>query len=446
MQEYLENVTESLKEKHGDKPEFLQAVEGFLPSIEPYLEEHPEIVESNILEILIEPERILTFRVPWQDDQQKWHVNLGYRVQYNSALGPYKGGIRFNPSVNESIVRFLGFEQTFKNALTGLPLGGGKGGSDFDSKGRSDAEIMRFCQSFMTELQKYIGPQMDVPAGDLGVGQREVGYMYGQYKRLNQSDLGVLTGKPILLGGSLGRTEATGYGLIYFVEHQLEKQNKSLADKRLAISGKGNVAIYAAEKAIEKGAQVLAMSDTSGYIYKEEGLDYNILFEIHNQGLSLEKYLDKDSSAVFVEDESLYKANFEYDIALPCATENEIEQEHAVNMIKNQKVKLVAEGANMPSSEEAIHLFKGYDVLFAPAKAANAGGVACSALEMTQNAQGLAWSAEEVDKELQEIMIDISNLCYDTAERYGTRDDLEVGANIAGFQRVAEAMLMQGLV
>ena len=445
---YIQKTLENLNEKHADKPEFLQALSEFFPTLEPYLERHPEIERYNILELIAEPERLIQFRVPWEDDEGNWQVNLGWRVQYNSALGVYKGGIRFNPNVNESILRFLGFEQTFKNALTSLPLGGGKGGSDFDPSDKSEREIMRFTQSFMTELQKYLGPDLDVPAGDMGVGHREIGYMYGQYKRLNQPEPGVLTGKPTNQWGSFGRTEATGYGLVYFAENALWKHNERLSKKRVVVSGTGNVSTYTVEKATQLGAKVIAVSDSQGYVYDEQGVQAETLKELSKHGRGALKYYTKlHPNAEYFSKQSVWNASMKYDIAFPCATQNEIDQEMAQNLVENCEIKALFEGANMPSTDEAIEIYKEKNILYGLGKAANAGGVAVSALEMAQNAQREQWSAEEVDERLQIIMRDIYNLCSQTAEKYvGDADNLQAGANIAGFARVAEAMIQQGLV
>lgn len=438
---YLKNVLNKVEEKYAGEPEFTQAVREFLPSIEAYVDQHSEIEENNLLELIVEPERIIQFRVPWQDDNNRWQVNTAYRVQFNSALGPYKGGMRFNPSVTPSVVKFLGFEQTFKNALTYLPIGGGKGGADFDPKGKSDAEIMRFCQSLMTELQKYIGPSMDVPAGDMGVGKREVGYLYGQYKRLNQAEPGVLTGKPVNSWGSLGRTEATGYGVLYFAKNLLEDKGESLEGKRVVISGKGNVAYYAAEKAIELGATVIAMSDTTGYIYQDNGIDLEVIKDIVDNNDSFSDLTD----GTFVANASAFMVEAPFDLALPCATQNEVGLEEAKNIVK-QGAKYVLEGANMPNTDEAVAYYKDNNVIFGPGKAVNAGGVAVSALEMTQNSQRLSWTFEEVDEQLKSIMENIYKLVSETASKYGVGNDLQLGANIAGFMRVSEAMIQQGLV
>lgn len=444
--EYINEVLENLSNIHPDKTEFLQTVNEFLPALEAYLDENPEIQEHNLLELIVEPERVVKFRVPWQDDEGKWQVNRGIRVQYNSALGPYKGGIRFNPTVNESIIRFLGFEQIFKNALTGLPIGGGKGGSDFNPKGKSNAEIMRFCQSFMTELQKHIGPDTDVPAGDMGVGGREIGYLYGQYKRLNNYTPGVLTGKPLEFWGSLGRTEATGHGTVYFVQNALEDQGESFEDQKVIVSGAGNVASYAVKKAHELGATVIAISDSNGYIYDSKGIDIDVIMDIKkDHSNSIEQYLEEHSDAEFFEDESIWSIDQQYDIALPSATQNEID-ENLANNIVSSGVKIVAEGANMPANDQAIQVFKDNNIVYCPGKAANAGGVAVSAFEMSQNSQRLVWSFEEVDEKTKEIIQDIYKVSSETAEKYGDPNDLALGANIAGFDRVAKAMLAQGLV
>ncbi len=446
--DYIDRVLETVKAKHSDKYEFVKTLEEFFPTLEPYLEEHPEIEKHGILELIAEPERVLQFRVPWQDDNGQVHVNLAWRVQYSSALGPYKGGIRFDPSVNESITRFLGFEQTFKNALTKLPLGGGKGGADFNPRGKSDNEIMRFVQSFMLEMHKYLGPNLDVPAGDIGVGHREIGYMYGQYKRLNQSEPGVLTGKPVHLGGSLGRTEATGYGAVYFIEEALKDRGDSLAGKKVVVSGLGKVGKHAIEKATELGAKVVAVGDLEGYLVDEEGLDAQFLKAIEAPERSeAERYIEKYPKAYFVPKQSVWTATVKYDIALPCATQGEIDGEMAINMVDTCGISAVFEGANKPTKDAGIQVFLNNNLLFAPAKAVNAGGVAASGFEMAQNAQHQRWSFEEVDAKVQETMSDIYTLCSDTAEKYlNDRNDLKAGANIAGFARVAEAMMSQGLV
>jgi len=446
--QYIERVLASVRKKHADKPEFIQAVAEFFPTLEPYLDEHPEIEDYNILELMVEPERVIQFRVPWEDDAGDWQVNLGYRVQYNSALGPYKGGIRFHPSVNEGILRFLGFEQIFKNALTRLPLGGGKGGSDFDPRDKSEREVMRFTQSFMTELQKYIGPDMDVPAGDMGVGHREIGYMYGQYKRLNQSEPGVITGKPTTQWGSFGRTEATGYGLVYFAEQAAWAQGERLSEMKIVVSGTGNVSTHTVEKANELGAKVIAVSDSQGYVVDEEGVDAEILKELSGRGSgALRFYSEFRPDAEYVKGESVWSANLDYNIAFPCATQNEINKEQAENLVENCGIHSIFEGANMPSTDEAIQVFKDNDILYGLGKAANAGGVAVSALEMAQNSQRERWTFEEVDQRLRDIMSEIHQTCSNTAEKYvGDKYNLQAGANIAGFARVARVMIEQGLV
>lgn len=432
--------------KDPNQPEFLQAIDEFFANLTPFLEEHPEILEHNLVEMITEPERAIQFRVPWQDDAGKWQVNRGFRVQFNSAIGPYKGGLRFHPSVNLSILKFLGFEQIFKNALTGLPIGGGKGGSDFDPKGKSDAEIMRFCQSFMTELHRHIGPNLDVPAGDIGVGGREIGYMYGQYKRLRGNDQGVLTGKGLTFGGSLARTEATGYGLVYFVKHLLADQGDSFKDKKVMVSGSGNVAIYAIEKVHELGGLVVTVSDSSGYIYDPAGIDLALLKEIKEvKRARLTEYVKARPEAEYIADQSVWTHQVAAEIALPCATQNEILPEHVAGLIANG-VKIVAEGANMPTTLEAVELLQVAEVVYCPGKAANAGGVAVSALEMSQNFARLSWTFETVDQELDKIMKMIYENCRDTAQEFGLDHNLLAGANIAGFRKVSEAMLAQGLV
>lgn len=443
----ISDVQNYLHEKDPNQAEFLQAADELLPTLEPFLEKHPEYVDKNILGMIVEPERIIQFRVPWQDDEGKWQVNRGYRVQFNSAIGPYKGGLRFHPTVNLSILKFLGFEQIFKNSLTGLPIGGGKGGSDFDPKGKSDSEIMRFCQSFMTELHRHIGPSLDVPAGDIGVGGREIGYLFGTYRRLRGSEAGVLTGKGLEFGGSLTRTEATGFGLVYFVKHLLADRADSFKDKTVYVSGSGNVAIYAIQKAQELGANVMTCSDSNGYIYDPDGIDLALLKEIKEvQRGRLTAYAEKRPSAEYHAGKNVWSHVGKLDIALPCATQNELHTEHAKNLIANG-VKVVAEGANMPTTLEAAGVLMEAGVLYCPGKAANAGGVAVSALEMSQNSQRLNWSFEEVDQQLDDIMANIYHNCRDTAETYcGDKDNIMAGANIAGFSKVAKAMLAQGLV
>lgn len=444
--QYVKSIQKRIHEQDQNQTEYLQAVDEFLPTVEVFLKENPQFIESNILDILIEPERIIQFRVPWQDDQGKWQVNRGYRVQYNSAIGPYKGGLRFHPSVNLSVMKFLAFEQIFKNSLTGLPIGGGKGGSDFDPKGKSDGEVMRFCQSFMTELQKHIGPSTDVPAGDIGVGAREIGYLYGTYKRLRNYDAGVLTGKPLGYWGSQARTEATGYGAVYFVKHLLKDSNNSFAGKKVFVSGSGNVSIYAMEKAKELGATVLTCSDSSGFIFDPNGIDVELVKELKEKKRErIAKYVETHKEAVYYEGQSVWDFKEQCDIALPCATQNEINDEQADILVKNG-VKIVAEGANMPCTLAAVHVLHAAGVHYCPGKAANAGGVAVSALEMSQNSERLSWSFEKVDGMLDDIMKNIYTTCRDTAKKYGDEGNLVLGANIAGFEKVSQAMLSQGLV
>ena len=441
---YLKGVYDGLVARNPEQKEFLQAVEEVLESLQPVVEARPEIQANGIIERLVEPERIVMFRVPWVDDQGKVQVNRGYRVQFNSAIGPYKGGLRLHPSVNLSILKFLGFEQIFKNSLTTLPIGGGKGGSDFDPKGKSDNEVMRFCQSFMTELQRHIGPDTDVPAGDIGVGSREIGYMFGQYKRLRNEFTGVLTGKAIGSGGSLARTEATGYGLCYFTDEMLKAAGKSFEGKNVVISGSGNVAIYATQKATQLGAKVIALSDSNGYIYDPNGIDYKVIKEIKEvKRARIKTYLDYVPSAKYTEGcKGIW--TIPCDIALPCATQNELDEEGAKALIANGCFA-VAEGANMPSTPEAIAQFQKAGVLFGPAKAANAGGVATSALEMCQNSGRISWSFDEVDSKLHDIMKTIYKEASEAAKRYGMEGNLVAGANIAGFEKVANAMIWQGV-
>ncbi|MCK3942037.1 NADP-specific glutamate dehydrogenase [Streptococcus suis] len=442
---YIQASFEAVKARNPHETEFLQAVEELFSTLEPVFEAHPEYIEENILARIVEPERIISFRVPWTDKDGKVQVNRGYRVQYNSAVGPYKGGLRFHPTVNQSILKFLGFEQIFKNVLTGLPIGGGKGGSDFDPKGKTDAEIMRFCQSFMTELQKHIGPSLDVPAGDIGVGGREIGYMYGQYKRLRQFDAGVLTGKPLGFGGSLIRPEATGYGLVYFTDNMLAANGKSFKDQTVLISGSGNVAQFAVQKATELGAKVISVSDSNGYIIDETGIDFDLLCDIkNNRRARLTEYAAEKATAQYFEG-SVWNYAGKADIALPCATQNEISGKQAAALVKNG-VYCVAEGANMPSDLDAIKVYKENGVLYGLAKAANAGGVAVSALEMSQNSLRLSWTREEVDGRLKDIMANIFNTAKETAEKYNLGTDYLAGANIAAFEQVADAMIAQGLV
>ena len=442
---YLNEVYQGLAKRNAEQKEFLQAVEEVLESLEPVVEAHPEYEKASLIERLVEPERIIMFRVPWVDDAGKVQVNRGYRVQFNSAIGPYKGGLRFHPSVNLSILKFLGFEQCFKNSLTGLPMGGGKGGADFDPHGKSDAEVMRFCQSFMTELYRHIGPDTDVPAGDIGVGGREVGYLFGQYKRLQNEYTGVLTGKGIPFGGSLARTEATGYGLCYFTKEMLADAGKSFEGQRVVISGSGNVATYANQKATQLGGKVIAMSDSNGYIVDENGIDYKVIKEIKEvKRARIKTYLDYVPTAKYVEG-SKGIWTVPCDIALPCATQNELQLEGAEALVANG-CYAVAEGANMPSTPEAIAYLQSHGILFAPAKAANAGGVATSGLEMSQNSLRLSWTFEEVDERLHNIMVNIYKNAADAAERYGMKGNLVAGANIAGFEKIASAMMSQGVV
>lgn len=440
----LDFVKEAVVKRNPHDAEFIQAVDEVLLSLEKVVEKHPEYIEKGIFERIVEPERQIVFRVPWVDDQGKVQVNRGYRVEFNSAIGPYKGGLRFHPSVNISIIKFLGFEQIFKNALTGLPMGGGKGGSDFDPKGKSDAEVMRFCQSFMSELCKYIGPNTDVPAGDIGVGAREIGYMFGQYKRIRNEFSGVLTGKGLNWGGSLARTQATGYGLCYFTEAMLNSKNDSFNGKRVVISGSGNVAIYAAEKATTLGAKVIAMSDSSGYVVDENGIQLDIMKDIKEKRRArIHEYADAVKGAVFSNEKTIW--HVPCDIALPCATQNELHKEDALALVKNGVIA-VCEGANMPTTPDAINVLQGNHILYAPGKASNAGGVATSGLEMSQNSQRLSWSFEEVDAKLKAIMENIFHTVAETAKEYGEADNYMLGANIAGFVKVANAMLDQGIV
>ena len=442
---YLKEVYDGLAARNAEQKEFLQAVEEVLESLEPVVEAHPEYQKAGLIERMVEPERVVMFRVPWVDDAGKVQVNRGYRVQFNSAIGPYKGGLRFHPSVNLSIIKFLGFEQCFKNSLTGLPMGGGKGGCDFDPHGKSDAEVMRFCQSFMTELYRHIGPDTDVPAGDIGVGGREIGYMYGQYKRIRNEFTGVLTGKGIPYGGSLARTEATGYGLCYFADEMLKANGRSFEGARVVISGSGNVAIYANQKATQLGGKVIAMSDSNGYIVDENGIDYKVMKEIKEvKRARISTYLDYVPTAKYVEG-SKGIWNVPCDIALPCATQNELPLEGAQALVANG-CYAVAEGANMPSTPEAVACFQANGVLFAPAKASNAGGVATSGLEMSQNSLRLGWTFDEVDGRLHDIMVNIYKNAADAAERYGMKGNLVSGANIAGFEKIASAMMSQGIV
>ncbi|MBO8159116.1 NADP-specific glutamate dehydrogenase [Thermosyntropha sp.] len=441
---YLNDLLERVIEKNPNEPEFHQAVKEVLESLEPLIEKHPEYVESGVLERIVEPERIIIFRVPWVDDNGKVQVNKGYRVEFNSAIGPYKGGLRFHPSVNLSILKFLGFEQIFKNSLTGLPIGGGKGGSDFDPKGKSDGEIMRFCQSFMTELYRHIGADTDVPAGDIGVGAREIGYMFGQYKRIRNVYEGVLTGKGITWGGSLVRKEATGYGLVYFVDEMLKTKGESFKDKTVVISGSGNVAIYAAEKAMQMGAKVIAMSDSNGYILHENGIDLDTIKRIKEmERKRIKEYVNYHKDAKYFEGTGIWSIPCQ--IALPCATQNELDENDAKTLVANGVIA-VGEGANMPCTPEAVDVWLENKILYGLGKAANAGGVAVSALEMSQNSMRYSWTFEEVDTKLKQIMADIHKKASEAAKEYGFEGNLVVGANIAGFVKVADAMLAQGIV
>ena len=441
---YVQDVLNDLIARNPGQPEFHQAATEVLNSIAPVVEKNPKYQEVSLLERLVEPERIVMFRVPWVDDNGKVQVNKGYRVQFNSAIGPYKGGLRFHPSVNLGIIKFLGFEQIFKNSLTGLPIGGGKGGSDFDPKGKSDREVMAFCQSFMTELQRHIGADTDVPAGDIGVGAREIGYMFGQYKRIKNLYEGVLTGKGLTYGGSLIRTEATGYGLIYLTEAMLKDHGIEIAGKTAVVSGSGNVAIYATQKLQQLGAKVVAMSDSNGYIYDEEGIDLAAIKEIKEVKRGRVKdYLAYRPNAKYTEGKGIW--TIKCDLAFPCATQNELNEEDAKALVKNGVIA-VAEGANMPSTIEATNFFLYNKCLFARGKAANAGGVATSALEMSQNSQRLSWTAEEVDAKLKDIMVNIYRNISSAAKEYDAEDNFVVGANIAGFKKVADTMLAHGII
>ena len=445
VKEVVAKVIAGVKAKNPGQEEFHQTVEEVLTSLVPVLEKNPAYVNEKILERLVEPERQIMFRVPWIDDKGEIQVNRGFRVQFNSAIGPYKGGLRFHPSVNLSIIKFLGFEQIFKNSLTGLPIGGGKGGSDFDPKGKSDNEIMKFCQSFMTELYRHIGPNVDVPAGDIGVGGREIGYLYGQYKRIrNANDQGVLTGKGLTYGGSLARTQATGFGIIYFVEEMLKESGKTIEGKRVVVSGSGNVAIYAVQKAQSLGAKVVAMSDSNGYIVDKDGIDVVLIQQIKEvERKRIKEYAERRPSAKYFEGKGIW--NLKADVVLPCATQNDINLEDAKRIVANGTFA-VGEGANMPCTNEAVEYFLEKGVLVAPAKAANAGGVATSALEMSQNSMRLSWSFEEVDEKLHGIMVNIFRNTRDAAKEYGYECNYLVGANIAGFIKVADAMMAQGIV
>ena len=452
MNKYIERVLADTKAKNANEPEFLQTVEEVLSSLEPVINAHPEYEKVALLERMVEPERAIEFRVTWEDDNHVWHVNRGYRVQYNAALGPYKGGIRFDPSVNLSIIKFLGFEQVFKDAMTGLPIGGAKGGSDFDPKGKSNNEIMRFCQSFMTELYRHVGPNTDVPAGDLGVGGREVAYMFGQYKRICNEWTGVLTGKGLSFGGSLARTEATGYGLVYFVDEYLKSKGDSFEGKNVVVHGSGNVAIYAVQKVTQLGGKVLACSDTHGWVEDPDGIDYTVLEHIynkkrsgHDKGVTLAMYVEERPNATWHAEDGRGVWQLPCDIALPCARENTLGIEDAKALVANG-CKAVGEGANMPTTIEATEYFQNNSVAFFPGKAANAGGVLVSGLEMSQNAEHLSWTFEEVDGKLETLMRGMFHNVDDTAKEYGHEGNFVMGANIAGFKKVADAMMAQGIV
>ena len=444
--EYIKRVYQQVEKRDGDQPEFLQAVREVFSSLEPVVERHPEYEANGVLERLVEPERAVKFRVAWTDDQGHVQVNRGYRIQFNSAIGPYKGGLRFHPTVTESVIKFLGFEQILKNSLTGLPMGGAKGGSDFDPKGRSDAEVMRFCQAFMTELQRHIGQFTDVPAGDINVGSREIGYLFGQYKRMRDEYSGVLTGKDLTFGGSLARTEATGYGLCYYTQEALQTLRKdSFQGKTVVISGSGNVAIFATEKAQQLGAKVVTASDSNGYVYDPNGIDLDVVKDIKlgHRG-RIREYADRVDSAEYHEGcKGVWTVPC--DIALPCATQNEIDEESAKALVANG-CTVVCEGANMPSTPEAIQVYQDNKVLYGPAKAANAGGVAVSGLEMSQNSLRLQWTFDEVDQRLKDIMTGIFQKSYQASKEYGHEGDLMLGANVAGFTKVADAMVAQGVL
>ena len=441
---YVDSVIEQVKAKNANEPEFIQAVTEVLTSLKPVIDANPEYEKAGLLERIVEPERVIMFRVPWVDDSGKVQVNRGFRVQFNSCLGPYKGGLRLHPSVNLGIIKFLGFEQIFKNSLTTLPMGGGKGGSDFDPKGKSDAEVMRFCQSFMTELCKHVGADTDVPAGDIGTGAREIGYMFGQYKRIRNVWEGVLTGKGLSYGGSLARTEATGYGLIYFVQEYLKGKGDSFEGKTVAVSGSGNVAIYATEKAQQLGAKVVTLSDSTGWIYDANGIDLDLVKQIKEvERGRISEYAKRREGVEYHEGRGVW--TIKVDIALPCATQNELFIEDA-KMLAANGCRIVAEGANMPTTMDATQYLQENGVVFMPGKAANAGGVATSGLEMSQNSESLSWSFEEVDAKLQGIMVNIFHAADDAAREYGVEGDYVAGANIAGFKKLADAMLAQGIV
>lgn len=441
---YVDSVIEQVKTKNANEPEFIQAVTEVLTSLKPVIDANPEYEKAGLLERIVEPERVIMFRVPWVDDSGKVQVNRGFRVQFNSCLGPYKGGLRLHPSVNLGIIKFLGFEQIFKNSLTTLPMGGGKGGSDFDPKGKSDAEVMRFCQSFMTELCKHVGADTDVPAGDIGTGAREIGYMFGQYKRIRNVWEGVLTGKGLSYGGSLARTEATGYGLIYFVQEYLKGKGDSFEGKTVAVSGSGNVAIYATEKAQQLGAKVVTLSDSTGWVYDANGIDLDLVKQIKEvERGRISEYAKRREGVEYHEGRGVWTVKV--DIALPCATQNELFIEDAKTLAANG-CQIVAEGANMPTTMDATQYLQDNGVVFMPGKAANAGGVATSGLEMSQNSERLSWSFEEVDAKLQGIMVNIFHAADDAAREYGVEGDYVAGANIAGFKKLADAMLAQGIV
>lgn len=445
VKESIESIYSSIVQKNDGEKEFHQAVKEMLSTLEVVLEKHPEYIEKKVIERICEPERQIIFRVPWMDDKGEIHINRGFRVQFSSVMGPYKGGLRFHPSVYLGIIKFLSFEQIFKNALTGLSIGGGKGGSDFDPKGKSDNEVMRFCQSFMTELHRHIGADIDVPAGDIGVGAREIGYLFGQYKRLSgRYEAGVLTGKGLDYGGSLVRKEATGYGLVYFTELMLKTRNESFEGKKVIVSGSGNVAIYAMEKASQLGAKVIACSDSNGVLYDENGINLDTVKRLKEvERKRIKEYADIHKSAKYQENGCIW--DIACDVALPCATQNEINADNAKTLVKNG-CKCVAEGANMPATPEAIDVFLNANILYAPGKATNAGGVATSALEMQQNASRDSWDFEYTDGKLKNIMTNIHNTCYTTAEEYGFKGNYLKGANIAGFVKVAETMIPFGLI
>ena len=444
LNKYVEETIAYVREKHANEPEFVQTVEEVLSSLSPVIDKHPEYKQADLLKRMVEPERMFTFRVVWTDDKGETHTNIGYRCQFNGAIGPYKGGLRFQKNVYPGIIKFLGFEQTFKNSLTGLPIGGGKGGSDFDPAGKSAAEVMRFCQAFMTALYRVIGPNTDVPAGDIGVGGREIGYMFGQYKRITGQYEGVLTGKGLSFGGSLARTEATGYGLVYLVEEMLKNHANSIEGKTIVVSGSGNVATYAIEKALSLGGKVVTASDSSGFVYDPDGIDVATLKQIKEvRRARISEYAKERPNAKFYEGKKVW--GVPCDIALPCATQNELGAEDAKELIRNGCIA-VGEGANMPSTTEATEVFLQSKILFAPGKAANAGGVATSALEMSQNSARVSWPFEKVDHQLNNIMINIYHNMANAAKEYGHEDNFVVGANIAGFLKVADAMMAQGIV